>query len=147
FLQLNERAGGFGQDGEPIQERSVGDVVGIRNAYASGLSNSGGGGLATIPIVTWRFYWDDAAPGRTSAIHDRLQDFILRARMERATGTTANQVLLTQGAEGRVNFPAISLDLATRWLDALASDPAPASAGKVARLRPADARDACWDKS
>ena len=37
------------------------------------------------------------------------------------------------------------LSLRTQWLDAITGDPAPLTADKVVRLKPADATDSCWD--
>jgi hypothetical protein len=38
----------------------------------------------------------------------------------------------------------MALDLATRWLDAMAADPRPLSFEKVVADKPADAKDTCW---
>ena len=144
FLQLNAAAGGFDGDGLPSATRSVGDPIGIRSAYATGLLNSGGGGLARVPIITQRAYVDTAPPGSAASIHDRMEDFAIRARLMRANGSADNQVIWVAAPIGAVNLKALSLDLATRWLDALAADPAPASLQKVVRLKPGDAVDSCW---
>jgi len=144
FLALNAAAGGFDTDGVPSTARSVGDPIGIKNAYATGLLNSGGGGLSLVPIVNQRVYVDTAPPGLAASIHDRLEDFVIRSRLVRANGSAANQVIWVSAPVGPVNLKALSLDLATRWLDALVADPAPLSLAKVARLKPRDAVDACW---
>jgi hypothetical protein len=144
FLALNAAAGGFDGDGVPSAARSQGDPVGIDNAYATGLLNSGGGGLSLIPIINQRAYVDTAPPGLAASIHDRLEDFVIRARLIRANGAASNQVIWTSAPVGPVNLKALSLDLAMRWLDALTADPAPPSLAKVTRLKPRDAVDACW---
>jgi len=144
FLALNAAAGGFDGDGVPSPSRSVGDAVGIQNAYATGLSNSGGGGLARIPIINQRVYVDTAPPGYAASIHDRMEDFVIRSRLVRANGSADNQIIWVAPPTSAVDLKALSLDLATRWLDALAADPAPASLQKVVRLKPRDAVDSCW---
>ena len=65
FLDLNERIGGFDHDGNLVAARSVADPDAIRAAYRSGLMSSGGGGLATTPVIDYRAYLDDDARGRT----------------------------------------------------------------------------------
>ena len=45
FLDLNEKIGGNDIDGNFIAQRAVGDPIALRAIYASGLINSGGGGL------------------------------------------------------------------------------------------------------
>ncbi len=42
---------------------------------------------------------------------------------------------------------ALSLDAMTKWLDAIAADPAPLNTDKVVRHKPAEATDAYWDAS
>src|SRR6202012_5317944 len=51
FLDLNAKIGGYDHDGNFIPGRSQGDPIAIKIAYESGLVNSGGGGLATVPIL------------------------------------------------------------------------------------------------
>ncbi|PYT09170.1 MAG: hypothetical protein DMF60_03115 [Acidobacteria bacterium] len=60
FLDLNEKMGGNDIDGNFIGQRSVGDPIAIRAVYESGLMNSGGGGLANVPILHSRTYNDAA---------------------------------------------------------------------------------------
>lgn len=144
FLALNATVGGYDRDGEITARRSVGDLLAIRNAYATGLENSGGGGLGRVPIITLRNYMDSLPAGSAAAIHDRLEDLIIRARLRRANGSADNQVILTTGLRSSVDLNSVALDLASRWLDALAADPAPPSLRKLAADKPADAVDACW---
>lgn len=145
FVALNRGIGGYDDDGEWTPARSKADPRGVSNAYATGLLNSGGGGLALVPIITQRVYVDNAPAGGASAIHERLQDLVIRARLEAANRTAGNQVIWTQGPQAPVDFKAKSLDLATRWLDAIVADPAPRSPKTTLAHKPADAQDACWD--
>ena len=145
FLELNEKIGGNDIDGEFVPQRSAGDPIALRAIYASGLMNSGGGGLANVPILHSRPYTDAIGD-----IHDRHRDLTIRARLERANGRSDNQAIWIgpargQGQAGGVDLAALSLDTMNKWLDAIAADPAPLSADKVARHKPAEAVDACWD--
>jgi hypothetical protein len=146
FIDLNARIGGFDQDGNTINRRSQGDLTGIRNAYATGLMN-GGGSLAATPIILQRAYFDRLPAGSAAAIHDRMQDFIIRERLMRANGTTGNLVIWTTAPAAGFDIRARSLDLASRWLDAMAADPAALTPAKVLKDRPTDAVDACWDSA
>src|SRR4030095_7457706 len=76
FLDLNEKIGGNDIDGAFTSQRSVGDPVALRAVYESGLMNSGGGGLANVPILHSRRYTDDVGD-----IHDRHRDFAIRSRL------------------------------------------------------------------
>ena len=148
FLELNEKIGGNDIDGNFIPQRAVGDPIALRAIYESGLMNSGGGGLANVPILHARSYTDAAGD-----IHDRHRDLTIRARLERANGHSDNQVIWIGPARergqtaqtGGPNLAALSLDTMNKWLDDIAADPAPLSTDKVARHKPAEAVDACWD--
>jgi hypothetical protein len=151
FLELNEKIGGNDIDGNFIPQRSVGDPIALRALYASGLINSGGGGLANVPILHARPYTDAVGD-----IHDRERDLTIRARLQKANGRSDNQVIwigpapdrnqaAQAGQGGGVNLAALSLDTMNKWLDDMAADPAPPSTDKVVRHKPAEAVDACWD--
>ena len=98
-------------------------------------------------MLHYRSYTDTTTPGD---IHDRHRDLTIRARLEKATGTSANEVIWVadraakQGQQPTVNLAPIALDVMTRWLDAMAADPAPLTPAKVAKTKPADAVDAYW---
>jgi hypothetical protein len=147
FLELNEAIGGNDLDGNFVAQRSVGDPIALRGMYASGLINSGGGGLANVPILHSRPYADALGD-----IHDRQRDFTIRARLQKANGHFDNQVIWIgpvpprdeQGRAAGPNLAALSLDIMSRWLDAMAADPAPLSTSKVVRHKPQEAVDACW---
>ncbi|MCW5968592.1 MAG: hypothetical protein KIT57_08765 [Blastocatellales bacterium] len=145
FLELNEKIGGNDIDGNFVAERSSGDVIAIRALYESGLVNSGGGGLANVPILHARPYTDAIGD-----IHDRHRDLTIRARLQRANGRSDNQVIWTgppreRNQTGGVDLTSLSIDVMNRWLDAMAADSAPLSTDKVVRHKPAEAVDACWD--
>ncbi|MGZ6047521.1 MAG: DUF6351 family protein [Phenylobacterium sp.] len=155
FLDLNEKVGGYDKDGRMVDHRSQGDPIALHAAYASGLLNGGGGGLATVPIIHYRTYNDALGD-----IHSRERDMSIRARLIKANGDGDNEVFwVGPGAQpgGPRNDPAVAktfalmssqtLDAMTKWLDALAADPAPLTHAKVVRHKPAEARDAWFDAS
>ncbi len=88
FLELNEKIGGNDIDGNFVAKRSEGDPIALRAVYESGLMNSGGGGLANVPILHARPYTDAVGD-----IHDRHRDLTIRARLERANGRSDNQII------------------------------------------------------
>jgi hypothetical protein len=153
FLDLNEKIGGYDNDGMMVSARSHGDPAALKAAYASGLLMGGAGGLADVPILHWRTYNDWLGD-----IHSRERDMSIRARLQKANGDTENEVFWV-GPGGRPggprNDPAVAksrdlmasqaLTTMTKWLDALAADPAPLSHAKVVRLKPAEAKDAWFD--
>jgi len=146
FLTLNERIGGNDIDGGFSAKRTVGDPEAIKAIYASGLFNTFKN-LDLVPMLNYRSYTDTTTPGD---IHDRHRDLTIRARLEKATGSSANQVIWVadrapaQGQPAAVNLAPIALDTITTWLDAMAADPAPLTPAKVVKHKPADAVDAYW---
>jgi hypothetical protein len=146
FLDLNERIGGYTADNDYSPTRTAADPNALRRLYASGLVNSGGGGLNTTPVMMFRKYGDPEGD-----FHDRERDFEIRLRMIKANGDAANSVIWV--GPSRPDPPPGApkphqlevLDVMTRWLDAIASDPAPRSHEKTVRLRPAEATDAWFD--
>jgi hypothetical protein len=153
FIELNERVGGYDEDGNIVSTRTEADPQTIRIAYERGLVLTGGGGLSQIPIIDWRQYADDMAD-----IHVRFESFATRARLIEAGGNTGNQVILV---DPRVDFMALlnpdpatsvavrrQLELVRQmdhWQDNIAADSTPGPAAeKVARDRPADLSDGCW---
>ena len=145
FLDLNEKMGGNDIDGNFVTQRSVGDPLAIRAVYESGLMNSGGGGLANVPIIHSRGYTDAVGD-----IHDRHRDLTIRARLQKANGRSDNQVIWVGPARQRdqagvVDLTSLSVDTMNKWLDNIAADPAPLSTDKVVRNKPGDAADAYWD--
>lgn len=145
FLDLNEKVGGNDIDGNFGTQRVSGDQMAIRAAYQSGLIDSGGGGLANVPILHSRPYAD-----MQGDIHDRERDFTIRERLNKANGRSDNQVIWI-AARGEnyqtknVDLAALSLDTMNQWLDNMAADPAALSPDKVVHNKPAEAVDTCWD--
>ena len=146
FLDFNAQVGGLDGDGYAQAARHVADPEALRLAYEGGLVNGfNGPGLANVPIITQR---ENAS--NTGDIHDTMQDLIIRARLQRANGRADNQIIWTSSNEAAAtgfDVASASLDLINTWLDNIAADPAPPSTDKVVRNKPAQASDACADKS
>ncbi|MEQ1779803.1 MAG: DUF6351 family protein [Hyphomonadaceae bacterium] len=142
FLTLNDKIGGNDIDGGFVKARSAGDPSALTAAYASGLMNTMGGGLKNVPIINYRAYSDSV-----NDIHSRERDLSIRARLEKTTGRSDNQAIWVGPAREKsasVDLAALSLDAMTKWLDAIAADPAPLSTDKVVKNKPAEAVDAYW---
>lgn len=158
FLDLNERVGGYDIDGNRIAQRTEADPQALARAYERGRVGSGGGGLATVPIMHARV-WAELA----GDIHTAYNDVQIREKLLKANGRGDNQVVwvlphpqlplfLGGGPADVARLTALvngvvvqQFLLMSQWLDALTADPAPHNADKVARLKPAAAADACWD--
>lgn len=160
FLSLNEQIGGYDTDGNLVSTRTVADAQGLERAYRLGRVGSGGGGLATVPIMQMRAY---AEPG--SDIHTIYNDIKIRQQLVRSNGHASNQViwllphpnlalLRNQGASQQQILSQLlretfvrRLDLMTQWLDAITADSDPLTPAKVAKHKPSDAVDSCWDST
>jgi len=144
FVELNERAGGYDQDGNLVAARTSGSVEAVTTAYRTGRVTSGAN-LDTVPIVDFRSYLDDRADP-----HDIVRGDTMRARLLAANGSAANHVMLTTSpsATGAGRPSAVGVEallLLDQWLTAVAADQtADPLAAKVARNRPAAAVDACY---
>jgi hypothetical protein len=148
FLDLNEKVGGFDDDANilPPFERSVADLKATRAAYRSGRLTNGGGGLHDIPIIDYRAY-NDAVPN--GDIHVRYHTFSMRARIEKANGSAANQVAVVEDNRFGLYSTAspllreMILDL-DRWITAINHDSRGGSDfQKVVRNKPADLQEGC----
>ncbi|MFU8852033.1 DUF6351 family protein [Micromonospora sp. SL1-18] len=95
FLDLNGHIGGFDADANVVPQRTEADPQATRIAYRTGRVTSGGRGLADIPIIDYRSYWDDVSWGD---IHVRYHTLSMRERLRQANGTSANQVSLLEDA-------------------------------------------------
>ncbi len=155
FLDLNDKIGGYGDDGAFADHRSHGDPLALHAVYASGLLNGGGGGLATVPILHYRTYNDALGD-----IHSRERDISIRARLIKANGDADNEVFWVGPggapggprndpvvAKGRELMSVQALDAMTKWLDAIAADPSPLTHAKVVLHKPTEAKDAYFDTS
>ena len=158
FLDVNEKVGGYDTDGNIVARRTVADAEALRLSYEMGRIGSGSGGLATVPILHMRAYAEPAGD-----IHTIYNDIKIREQLKKANGNADNQVIWlfpNPALAPLLGLPASQqlalvnvlkdsfiarLDLMTSWLDAITADPAPLTAAKVVRLKPADAVDSCWN--
>ena len=137
FLDVNERIGGYDNDANPIEARSVGDPGAIRRAYQAGVTLSGGGGLASIPV------FDAGNYNEAAAYHYQWFHFAVRERMKQASGTAANHLMW----RGRVP-PERSWAVIEEWVTAVKNDKAAGKpVEKVQRNRPDAAQDGCWPEA
>jgi len=72
FLDLNEKIGGYDNDGKFRLARSVGDLPAIQAAYRSGRLTNGGLGLRDVPMIDHRAYANDNPIGD---LHLRYHSF------------------------------------------------------------------------
>ncbi len=149
FLDVNERIGGYDHDGDYQTGRTVADLDAVRLAYETGRLTSGGGGLATTPIIDYRGYSDDFERGD---VHLRYHSFSMRERLRQANGRIDNHVMLVEDARyGLYSSRSPTLREALRqmdqWLENLAADAsADPQIEKVVRAKPVDLVDACWSR-
>jgi hypothetical protein len=148
FLDLNAKIGGYDNDGKIVPTRTVADLTAVRTAYRMGRLTSGGGGLATTPILDYRAYLDDAPGGN---IHLRYHSFSMRERLQKANGYTDNQVMLTDDRRwgDSLKAPVLRQGLAQMdlWLTKIADDSSKDSKlVKLRRAKPAEFVDACWTR-
>jgi hypothetical protein len=141
FLDLNEKVGGYDNDGNMIATRATADSQALRAAYRTGRITNGGGGLAAVPIIDVRNYRDQTEPGD---FHLKFHSFSLRERLRRANGSIANEVMLTS-AIGNAGVSEYALAKMDEWVTKLQADP---SSGKpmekIERSKPADLVDSCY---
>lgn len=146
FLDLNQRVGGFDADANLVPARTVADPQAVRTAYRTGRLTSGGGGLADVPIIDYRAYHDDQPAGD---IHVRYHTFSMRARLDKANGTSANQVSLLEDARyGLFSTASPMLRHAVESLDAwltelAADDSSRPRIEKIVDARPSTLAEGC----
>ncbi len=149
FLDLNEKIGGYDQEGRFQTKRTVADLQAVRIAYETGRITSGGGGLATTPIIDYRAYSDDLDGGD---IHTRYHSFSMRERLRKANGGFKNHVMLVEDLRhGLYNTQSPVLRYAIhqmdQWLKALMADTSLRSLKeKVLYSKPRGLHDACWSR-
>ncbi|MGD8872865.1 MAG: DUF6351 family protein, partial [Gemmatimonadota bacterium] len=139
FLDVNENVGGWDIDFQWRPERASADRGAVRIAYQTGRVTSGKGGLRTTPIIDERSYLDD-----TGNFHTSYYSFVMRERLRRDNGESDNYVLQRHGSG--TSLASENLALMDEWLtnielDSTGGDPA----DKVARNKPDELVDACWD--
>ena len=141
FLDLNQDVGGFNDDGTAVAQRSVANPDALEIAYRTGRIDQGAGAIPTVPIIDTRDYVDDDAD-----VHQSINSYVMRARLDRTNGTHANQVMFRASGSSNVQpMRDTAVDLMGQWIDAINADGSGASLPqKVIADKPASATDACW---
>jgi hypothetical protein len=143
FLDLNQNIGGYDNDGNVVATRSVADPLALRGAYQTGIITNGGGGLARVPIIDVRPYRDKLPDGDN---HLKYHSFSYRERLEKANGTSANDILLVASMKAYEQVQEYAEEKMDEWLTNLqkdsSSDPV---LTKILRAKPADLADSCWN--
>ncbi|MFG2887332.1 DUF6351 family protein [Streptomyces sp. NPDC048297] len=145
FIALNRDTGGYDQLGRVAAERTSAKKEAIADTYREGLVPSGAQGLRAIPIIDQRTYLDQAGP--LSDIHTAQWSFAMRARLLKANGTAANQVIIENSADPAQQNAASAYELRAMdaWLANIAVDESNRSAQqKVAADKPAGLGDGCY---
>jgi len=152
FLELNQKIGGYDNDGNYVPTRTVGDVAAIEAAYDSGRITYGGLGMKRTPIIDYRGYVDQ--PENSGEVHSRFHSFSMRQRLLEANGNFNNQVMLVEDGStttGNGLFsdtsPVLShaLTQMDEWLTKFLADATPApNLVKINRAKPSDLVDACF---
>lgn len=140
FLDLNEKIGGYDQDANYVAGRSVADKGALARTYKSGISLSGSGGLANIPIFDFAGYNEEAS------YHYQWFRFAVRERLKAANGNADNHVIWRTQRTG-LQIADDVLALMDQWMSDYRSDQsAEPQRAKVVRSRPRALADACLDK-
>ncbi len=148
FVALNAGIGGYDTTGTPVPARAVADPRALKASYADDLTNSGGLGLRTTPVIDQRTYLDTA--GSFGDIHTAEMSYIMRQRLIESNGTAGNQVIIENAPTGPQSAAAAVYELGAmdRWLTAIAADGSRhGQAAKVIANKPADLGDGCYLES
>ena len=125
-------------------KRSSGDLKAVKAAYADDVINSASLGLKSTPIIDDRYDLDFAGIGYD--IHTTEWSLVMRARLDAANGTHANQVILASQPSQTGLADAYALSQMDAWLTAIKGDTAKGTAAeKVLRDKPASLSDSCLD--
>lgn len=145
FLDLNRDIGGYDRDNNFVSNRTIGDQKAIVEAYRSGVQLSGGGGLASVPIVDLSGTTNEAA-----GYHYQWFHFAVRERLLDFNGGSGNHVMW-RGERATIADPVIgeqAFALLNRWMVAIQADRSQAlPRTKVIRHKPAELVDGCWTKA
>ena len=153
FVELNEKIGGFDNDGNFVGARMIADMAALKASYQTGRMDLGSG-LASVPIVDVRSYLDNAVP---SDVHTKYTTSMTRARLIAANGNADNQIVWTTASKGSLREDTGTQDSPLRkamrmalvsmdqWLDAIDRDGSALSARqKVLKNKPVGLTDACF---
>jgi hypothetical protein len=143
FLDLNEKIGGYDNDGNPRAQRTVADPKALEIAYRTGRIVLGHGGLGDVPILDIRGYTDNLGD-----FHTYIHSYVVRERLRENAGSAKNQVMWRAAPAGPGNaaMTAAARNTMATWLDNIAADDSRHSSAfkKLLRAKPPEAVDACW---
>jgi hypothetical protein len=152
FLDLNEKIGGFDINANIVDVRTVADLDATRRAYESGQLLSGGGGLASMPILDVDVLYTDLHEG--GDLHMKFQHFSTRERLRLTNGRVDHHVMWSgagssiPGLAGALRLEGIlrqALAQMDQWLANIRMDPSDdPPIAKVLRNKPAELNDGCW---
>jgi hypothetical protein len=140
FVDLNAHVGGADIDLNPVPSRRVADEPALANAYRTGLINETNN-LNQTAII-------DCRGPNPSLAHDSYRAFAIRARLDRAFGTHANQLIWEgpEPIEADAKCELNSFIAMDQWLSAIERDRSHTPlANKVIRDKPSGLGDECWD--
>jgi hypothetical protein len=138
FVDLNEKVGGFDRDFVLTPQRIVADPGAVETAYRAARV-ADGRQLARVPII-------DIRPQDNEEIHQSYYSYTMRARLDAANATHANQVIWTGAVNvaGDSSLGPRAFDAMDRWLTAIEADKSDAPlARKVIENKPTDVVDGC----
>jgi hypothetical protein len=140
FADLNAKIGGLDPEStNPVPSRMEANKVALRNAYRSGMINETNN-MGQVAII------DCLGPNPEFA-HDSYRTFAVKARLKRANGTAANQVIW-EGSDAIIASPTCqtqALEAMNEWLSRVAADTrAKPLAKKIIRDRPPGIRARCY---
>lgn len=148
FLVLNEKAGGYDNDGLPTSARTAASPMALKNLFQYGRITNGQN-LGSIPIVDSR-----TDPGLRSDVHDSVRSVAMRARLVRANGSAGNHVILRSngmplppGAGSSTSMD--SFLMLDQWVSNIKNDTKKYSSplAKVTANKPPELNDTCQDPS
>ncbi len=140
FTDINQKIGSFNMDYDPVPERMDADRPALERVYRSGAVNTAEN-LDQVAIIDLR----GPDPG---AFHDVYRTNIMRARLQREHGTTANQVLWRGQVPllGDATYTDASILAMDGWLAAVEKDTRGVPlARKIIQDKPKSLADRCTD--
>ncbi len=144
FVDLNSKIGGLDNEGEFIAQRSSMDILTATTMHRAGRTTDARH-LASVPIIDHRSVTNTSDAEGLTDMHQPFYSFVMRARLDAANGTHANQVFWRFVPNNMDIAAALALD---RWLQAVDNDKSALSREqKIIRDKPADITDTCWINS
>lgn len=146
FVDLNARMGGLDYRGVPVAARTAADPKALAAVYRNDLLNSASQGLRTTPIIDQRTDLDLLSAGFAD-IHTTEWSYVMRARLQKANGTSANQVIIETSYDPATAAAAASYELTAmdRWLTNLGRDTSDRpQLEKVLAAKPTGLGDGCY---